>query len=325
MLANKRVLVTGAAGFIGSHLSRHLQKVGAQVVALEHTPGKGDTLRAEGITVVQGDITDSRQMQTLLEEGTDIVIHVAAWLRGGPASNYHRVNVEATRNLAEASAQAGVERFVYVSSIAVYGPFGANNVDEAHPIALYNDRYGGSKIKAEWALRELAGKTGISFSIVRPGMVYGPRSRAWAVRLGRWAKQGRMPLINGGQGTCYPVFVDNLVDLLMLCAVHPAAHGEAFNGVDDGPVSLREFLGAFMEMIPTDRAVRLPGWIARIGAAALNPFVPDYNLNYIADQMMGRGQILNWKAKELLGWELKVSMQEGLKITEDWLKSTGIL
>jgi nucleoside-diphosphate-sugar epimerase len=325
-LEGKSILVTGATGFIGGHLARRLHAEGAKVIALERTPGKGDALAAAGIEVARGDITHGTQMQAIFaDHHVQIVMHIAAWLGGRPLSNFRTVNVDATRQLAELSAAAGVSRFVFTSSIAVYGPHGDANVDETTPLTLYGSPYGDTKIQAEAALRETGQRTSLPYVIVRPGMVYGPGSPGWTVRLARLARRGQIPLIDGGRGTAYPIYIDNLIDLLLACATHPAAIGETFNGVDDGPVTMADFPGGYMAMIPTRRAIRLPGWLVKSAAAMANPFLPNAGLPYLANQLSGRGVVSNQKAKEMLGWSPQVSLKDGLSNSEAWLRETDIL
>jgi nucleoside-diphosphate-sugar epimerase len=321
-IRGQRVFVTGATGFIGGALTRRLHALGAEAIALERTPGKGDALRAAGVTVVRGDITDHARMGAILaEHHPQIVMHIAAWLSGKPLSNYQRVNVEATANLAEAANAHGVERFVYTSSIMVYDGHGDKDVTEATPIHEYGDPYGDSKIRSERELHAIRPEA----VILRPGMVYGPESRGWTVRIIKWAKAGRVPLVDGGRGSAYPVYVGNLVDMLLLAATHEAAPGEVFNAVDDGPVSLGEYLGAYMAMVPTERALRLPGWLVSAGAAVLDPFLPAYNYRSLVNQMRGRGLVLNNKIARKLGWLQRVSLTEGLKRSEAWLREQGYL
>lgn len=324
-LKGRRVLVTGATGFIGSNLARRLHQAGAQVLALERTPGKGARLAQLGIDVVQGDLTDPARMSQIVGDGVELVMHLGAWLRGESSREANQINVDATRRLAEACAQEGVNRFVFTSSISVYGPHGDRDVDEQTPLRPYGDAYGDSKIQAEAALRDIGQRIGLPYVIVRPGMVYGPESGGWTVRIARWAQAGRLPLVDGGRGAAYPIYIDNLIDLLLLCATHPAAEGQTFNAVDDGPVTLGEFFGGYMQMIPTERAIRLPGWPLQIAAALIDPFTPELNYRYVVNQMRGRGQVLNLHAKERLGWQPRVSLQEGLRRSEIWLRDQGIL
>ncbi len=324
-LAGKRIFVTGATGFIGGHLTHRLHAEGAHVLALERTPGKGDALAALGIEIVRGDITDHPRMREIIDQDVQVVMHIAAWLgRNRPVTDAETVNVAATRHLAEASAAAGVERFVFTSSIATYGAQGDTDVDEDTPLEPFGDPYGDSKIRAEAALHQVGQQTGLPYVIVRPGMVYGPGSVGWTKRIALWAKQGELPLFDGGRGTVFPVYIDNLVDLLVLCAAHPNAVGQIFNGVDDGPITLAEFLGGYMRMIPTRRAIRIPCWLARILGVLADPFL-SLKLTYAITQMCGQGLISNQKAKDLLGWQPKVSLEEGLRESERWLRAEGIL
>lgn len=323
-LTGKRIFLTGATGFIGQYLARRLHAEGARVLALERTPGKGDDLAVAGLEIVRGDINDHARMNELIRR-VDIVIHNAARLRGGRRVDFLRNNVEATRNLAQAGADAGIERFVYVSSIAVYGGIDANcDIGEEMPTKLFGDPYGDSKILAELAVCEVSEKSELSYGIARPGMVYGPRSPGWTVRLIHLAKRGLLPFLDGGQGTCHPIYVDNLVDGLLLCASHPGAGGEAFSFVDDGPITWAQFFGAYMRMVPTDRALRLPGVVLALLVSLVDPFV-SIGLRWGVTQLRRKDMVLNQKAKRVLGWQPQVSLIEGMRRSEHWLREEGLL
>ncbi len=324
-ISGKRVLVTGATGFIGAHLCRRLASEGAHVLALERKPGRGGALAASGIEVVTGDITDGPRMEAILAHGVDVIVHLAAWLRGRNLREAVLVNETASRSLAEASVRHSVSRFVFTSSIAVYGLHGNQDVAEDWPLQTYGDPYGDSKIRAEAVLQQVSHETGLALVIVRPGMVYGPGSPGWTIRMARWARQGILPLVDGGRGTAYPIYIDNLLDLIMLCLWHPAAVGGVFNGVDDGPVTLAEYLGAYMKMAGTSRALRLPGWLVSLAAGALDPLLPGISLRYVASQMQGTGQVLNNRSKQLLGWQQQISLEEGLRRSEAWLRAAQYL
>lgn len=322
---NHRYLVTGATGFIGGHLARRLHAEGKSVTGLARAETRARSLVEEGIPTAIADITDTAAMARVLEAGRfDVVMHIAAWLGGDPHLA-HAANVEATFSLAQACAAQGVKRLIYTSSIAVYGPHGDLDVDESAPLLPYGDIYGDTKIESEQALLGFAQQSPLEIVIIRPGMVYGPGSRGWTLRLNAWARRGILPLINAGRGTAYPVYIDNLVDLLILAASHTAAPGQVFNGVDDGPVTYAEFFGGYMAMIPSSRALRLPGWLLQGAAPLLDPFVRARSLRYLASQLIGCGQVSNRKARELLGWEPRISLSEGLTHCEVWLRDLGHL
>lgn len=111
----------------------------------------------------------------------------------------------------------------------------------------------------------------------------------------------------------------------VLGATYPQAIGQIFNGLSDGPVTRADFFGGFMKMIPTERAKRIPCWVVKPIAAVLSPFFSRYNLRFLVDQNCGRGWISNQKAKDCLGWEPKVSLDDGLKRCEAWLRAEGVL
>ncbi len=324
-LTGKRILVTGATGFIGGHLARRLHQEGAHVLALERTPGKGDSLRKLGIEVVQGDIIDHVRMESIINDNVQIVMHIAAWLNPNKnPDNASVVNVEATRRLAEISAAANIERFVYTSSVAVYGLHGDRDVDEGAELKPYGDTYGDTKIQSEEMLHQVARQTGLDYAIVRPGMVYGPGSPGWTIRMADMARRGVFPMVNHGRGTAPVIYIDDLVELLVLCATHPNAVGRVFNGVGDGPITLAEFFSGYMAMIPTRRALYMPGWLARILLTVANPFTWR-NLKYLYNQFVGTGWTSNQQAKQLLGWQPRVTLEEGLKCSELWLRDEGLI
>lgn len=324
-LTSKRILVTGATGFLGTHVVRRLKRLDANVVAIERTSGKGDHLLRLGVEVVPGDITDSSRMVELIDSLVDYVLHVAAALSGVPRKVFEAVNVQATENLARLSAEANVHRFIYISSIAVYGDFGDRDVDETYPLTEYGDPYGDSKIRSEKRLSQVVDSLSLSAVTVRPGFIYGPESPAWAIRLADWARRGIMPIVGDGSALAYPIYVDNLVDLILAAMTHPKASGRVYNGVDDGPVTMQQFLGGFLDMADTKRALRLPAWLARLGSNAVDPFVSTRNMRYIVNQMISKGQISNQKAKQDLGWQPEIALEEGLLKTELWLKAHGYL
>jgi nucleoside-diphosphate-sugar epimerase len=324
MLGGRRVLVTGATGFIGSALCRRLLADGTLVSGLGRTPGKGDALAREGVHIERGDVTDRTRMAELVKEA-EVVIHAAALLRPGSWTDFERINASATRDLAQVSADAGVERLVFISSVMVYGAIGQQEVDESRPLKRYGDYYGDSKILAEQAMRTVAAETGLNFCIARPGMVYGPGSRTWTVWLYQLAKQGRAPLVGGGRGTCCPIYVSDLVDGLVRCAALPEASGETFNFVNDGPTTWREFLGGYMRMAGTERALRVPGWLVGALAALADPLRPGDSLRMLADHLCGSGQVSNRHALEALGWRQTVSLEEGMRRCQAWLGEAGLL
>jgi len=248
-----RVLVTGASGFIGSHLAVRCEQEGYHVRALVR---KGNAaiprLQEQGITVIEGDIRDAAVVHRAAE-GCDFIVHAAAvasdW---GEPQDFIDINIGGTRNVAEAALQNRVGRLVYLSSIEVFDHLKSGRIDERTPFHPRNQPYPDTKIAATRLIGEYAAK-GQEISIVYPSMVYGPGDRtifpllADGIRKGQlfyWAHHARMTLI----------YIDNLVDLLMLAATHPAAAGEGFLACDTGHLTFE----AFCERLSTGIHARRP-------------------------------------------------------------------
>lgn len=177
-LAGKTAFVTGATGFLGGVLVRRLAAEGVQVKALARRPNRDLYIKdIENIEIVTGNITDGERMRELVQ-GCDIVFHVAA-ATSGKLDYQRKVNVGGTRNVALAAAEAKVERFVHVSSVAVYGYKVRGTVTEDTPYQGGNVPYNISKAGAETALSVVSQEHNLSYSIIRPGMIFGPRSGMW--------------------------------------------------------------------------------------------------------------------------------------------------
>ena len=228
--------VTGASGFVGRALCTHLASQGQPVRRLLRQAAS-DT--APGDRIV-GDIGPDTDWHSALE-GLACVVHCAAHVHrmdaggtGGDLAAYHRVNTQGTRRLAQAAAQAGVRRFVFISSVKVLGestPPGQPFRHDSPPCP--QDPYGQSKWDAEQALWLLARETGIEVVVIRPPLVYGPGVGANFLRLMRWVASGRPLPLKSVHNRRSLVSVGNLADLIALCTHHPAAAGQTLL-VSDG-------------------------------------------------------------------------------------------
>ena len=224
------------------------------------------------------------------------------------------------------AAEAGVKRFVQVSSIATYGhPPKALHVDEDQPLDTEQEViYGRTKALGEIRAFELGKELGIEVTAVRPGLVYGPRAQSWTINMIKLVCKG-MPVIFGdGTGHAYPVFIDNLVDGMLLTAVRPEAVGQAYN-MCDPVVTFNEWFGYYGQMCGK-KPRRIPFWAAHILIVLnqiLNLGLP---LNRPRLRMYGlKAEFPATKAQEQLGFKSRVSIEEGMKITEAWLREEGYL
>lgn len=302
-----KILVTGANGFVGSSLCETLHGRNVDFVAAVRNADMNGQISVGGL----GPDTD----WTAALEGCDVVIHLAARVHvmndsaNDPLAAFRAVNVDATLNLARQALAKGIKRFVFISSIKVNGeettthPFTA--FDEPAPI----DPYGQSKLEAEIALQELGNATGLEVVIVRPPLVYGPGVRANFRRLMQLVKTG-LPLPLGAiHNRRSMVAVDNLVDLLILCASHPAAVGQIFLVSDDRDVGISELL-RMLAAAMDKRSLLLP-----LPAGLLASTVAVFGKSAVANRLLGSLQVDIDHTKSTLQWQPPVSMEFALKKT----------
>lgn len=246
--AGKKVLVTGATGFIGGRLiERLVVEQGAEVVALVRNLAAAARLARFPVTVARGDVTHPVDLAVAIQ-GCDVVFHCAY---GTSGSQKHRawVNREGTRRVLESCRAAGVSRIVYLSTVMVYGQTEDGDLDETAPRRRFGNHYSDSKLEAE----RIALTSGLPVAVLQPTAVYGPYGGVWTETVIRSLKAGRQILVNGGDGLGNAVYVDDLVSAMLLAAVKDGAVGEAFLISGEEPVTWRELYGFFERMLGTER------------------------------------------------------------------------
>ena len=326
VLRGKRVLVTGATGFIGGRLAERLAaEEGAIVTGTGRSLDKASHVRAAGATLVRADLLDKEAMATAVAD-QEIIFHCAGWLlRHGGEAAARRLNVEATEQLVRLAAEAGVQRIVHVSSFSAYGPPRQQVMDESVPVdPTQHDVYIRTKAEGEMRALALAAELDLELTVVRPATVYGPRSIDWTLRMFKLVDRG-MPVIFGkADGLAYPVYIDNLVDGMLLAAVRPEAPGEAFQFCDP-QVDWRTFFGYFAAM--SGRKLRaIPVWTAKIMAWATETFHLPLPLNRERLKFYKRKTLFpTTKAETLLGYTPRISLDEGMARSETWLREEGYI
>lgn len=326
-LNGKKVLVTGATGFIGGRLAERLaREEGAIVTGTGRNLDAVPFVQEAGVTLMTADLLDEAAMRRAME-GQEVVFHVAAWLgRHGGEQRAYALNVAATALAVQLAAEAGVKRFVQVSSIAAYGhPPKALLVDEDQPLDTEQEViYGRTKALGEIRAFELGKQLGLAVTAVRPGLVYGPRAQSWTINMIKLVGKG-MPVIFGdGTGHAYPVYIDNLIDGMLLTAVRPEAVGQAYN-MCDPVVTFNEWFGYYGRMCGRQPR-RIPFWAAHVLISLNKVLRLDLPLNRPRLRMYGlKAEFPATKAKEQLGFVSRVSIEEGMQKTEAWLREAGYL
>ena len=243
-LAGKRVLITGATGFIGGRLAERLVlEHGAEVRALVRNLAAAARLVRFPVTVFHGDVTSVPDLAAAIE-GCDVVFHCAYGTKGSQKLRAW-VNREGTRRVIEAARAARVRRVVHLSTLMVYGQTADGDLDETAPRRRFGNAYSDSKLDAE----RIALSSGVPVTVLQPTAVYGPYGGVWTEAVLASLKKGRQILVNGGDGLANAVYVDDLVSAMILAAVKEQAVGEAFLISGEEPVTWRELYGRFASML----------------------------------------------------------------------------
>lgn len=329
---NGTVLLTGATGFIGGRLAERLVAEGhVQVRALVRNIEKAESLASCGVEVVQGDVNDCSSLQRAVR-GCHTVFHCAALFHspGVTLEGFRRVNVEGTRNMLQAAAEAGVSRFVHLSSIGVYGVSPRQGTRETDRHQPSGDPYCDTKIESEQVTLRFAKEMRLPVVIIRPANVYGPRSSFWTVALLGMIKAGKVKLIDGGTGMSNHVYIDNLVDAILLAARTELDPGEAFIISDGVDTNWKEFLGYYTRMLghePLPSIARSRAWLTGLlweGVAKLTGKPPELSRRAVCYWTQS-GTYKITKARAMLGYKPRIALEEGMLRSEEWLRENGLI
>lgn len=323
------VLVTGAAGLLGSHVTEQLIARGERPRAVVHPQRDAGWAAPPGADLHAADVADRAAIEPLLA-GVDCVIHCAArtgpW---GPWPEYERVNVLGLRTIVTAAIAAGVRRFVHVSSITVHGNDVRGDADEDSPLRTEPNPYSRSKVAGELLLRRMIRDHSAPVTIVRPGWIYGPGDTASFGRFARMIDEKRMIVIGDGRNHIPLVYVRDAADGALLAAAREQAAGRTYLLVNDEPVTQRQFLDAIaaeLNVPPPRRRIPYRAALA-LGAAAESaarlarsqqpPPVMRYGLQLIG----GENRFSAGRARRELGFAPAVGFAEGVKRSVAWYRA----
>ena len=330
-----RLLVTGGTGFIGSHLAEEGRRRGADVVVLGLTGRPEEQANAAllsrmGAEVLSGSITDAELCRRAARGATHI-FHLAVAMREGGKGDafFESINLDGTRHLLEAASVERVERFVYCSTIGIYGHQAPGITREDSPLAPGNI-YERTKVSAELLVRDFAEHCGVPSVIVRPADVYGPRDQR-LLKLFKGVAGGRFPLFGSGKGRRHMVYVDDVVSAFFKACERDEAVGEGFIVAGPSPCTLRELLGEITHATGSRRyGVRLPlapmlGLAAAVEdvSAALGIDPPIYRRRM--DFFHSDSEFDTSRARRVLDWEPKVDLREGIRRTLEDYRASGQL
>lgn len=335
----KKILITGAAGFIGSHLVEYLLKDGESIgrlrlILLENESTK--FLPQKKNDIVRGDIRNKDFVKKAME-GVETVYHLAAItstsIDKSTYKMYKEVNVDGTSNLLEACARKKIQKFIFFSTVAVYGlpPWTGDiiNWDESHP-KTYSEAYGKSKLEAEEKIIGAHKKWGIPYAIIRPANVYGPRNFGQIYSLYKSIKNHQFFMIGNGKNKMHYVYVTDLVKAVRQIQLSPNRSGDYIIASEE-PTEFGNIIRYVAESINEKTPkLHIPKIIALIASSILNicgkiigvksPLFPDrvkvMTMNYYYNIS---------KARKEVGYNPKVSFQKGAIETGKWYLKNGYL
>jgi dihydroflavonol-4-reductase len=330
-----RLLVTGGTGFIGSHLAAEGRRRGAEVVVLGLTDRPEEQANVQllskmGVEVLPGSITDTELCRRAVQ-GVTHIFHLAVAMREGGKSDefFESINLEGTRRLLEAASVQRVERFVYCSTIGIYGHRAPGITREDSPLAPGNV-YERTKVAAERVVREFVEQCGLPATVLRPADVYGPRDQR-LLKLFKGVSRGRFPLFGSGSGRRHMVYVDDVVSAFFQACERSEALGEGLIVAGPSVCTLRDLLDEITRATGSKRyGVRLPlapmlgvAGIVEDVCAKLNLDPPIYRRRM--DFFSSDSAFDISRARRVLHWEPRVDVREGIQRTLADYRASGLL
>jgi len=327
-----KVLVTGSTGLLGSHIVERLMTQGYQVRALARKTSDFSHLNTTAAEIVFGTVEDYDSLRAAVDS-VDVVIHAAARVLPGWGEweDFEATIVKGTENLLNASAEEGVSRFVYVSTATVMGKAacGDTPADESTPSELEFSRdtyYDWAKLQAEQMALDYHKQGKLPVTVVRPGMIYGPRCRLATDRIYRYTRMPIRVWPGSENARIVYVYVTDVADFIILAATNEKAAGQLYNIAPPKVDRFRDFVGAMYRAggkpeprlaIPIGliwaTSVVMELW-AKLWRNKNLPFLTRSDVRFLHEGLFTDGS----KARRELGWEPKVSLEEGISLYVEW-------
>ncbi|MHB0999888.1 MAG: NAD-dependent epimerase/dehydratase family protein [Armatimonadota bacterium] len=321
----QKVLVTGATGFAGSHLTKHLVDEGFDVRILARSSGDISKQELAGAEVITGDMTDKDSIKRAVK-GVDTIYNIAALYRlaGFPDSAYWAVNFEGAKNIFLAAIEEGVRRVVHCSTVGVTSHIANPPGDENTPYSP-GDVYQESKCAAEQLALQLHSEVGFPVSVIRPAGIYGPGDTRW-LKMFKSINRRRFPIIGSGQNYLHLVYVSDLVDAFRLAADKPEAVGNVYIAGGEKYVTLKELAVIIAKVMNVPepklhiplKPVRILSGICEDLCRTIHVEPPIFRRR--VDFFVKSRAFDITKAKTELGYNPKVGIEDGVRLTADWYK-----
>ncbi len=321
-------LVTGATGFTGGHLARHLAASGRPVRALVRDRNRAADLARDGVSLVEGDLRDLDALDRATR-GVETVFHIAAVYRqaGIPEETYRAINATAVRHIVEAAGRNGVRRVVHCSTVGVHGDVEHPPANEEAPLKP-GDVYQVTKLEGERLAREAGARLGVPVTIVRPTGIYGPGDRR-LLKVFRGVARGRFPMLGSGEIYYHLTHIDDLVQGFRLCADHPAAVNRTYILAGAEVTTLNELVAQIAQVAGVaPPRLHLPVWPFRAAGAACEAVCvplgiePPIYRRRVDFYTKSRAFDIT-RARTEIGYAPSVGLRDGIARTLAWYRQHG--
>ena len=330
MTAGRKILVTGATGFTGGHLTRRLASDGCHVRGLIRDADRREELRSRGVEAAVGDLRNPESLRRAVRD-VDVVYHIAALYRpeNVPRERFFEVNAAGTRQLLEAAEAEGVARFVHCSTVGVHGEIENPPADEDTPIDPA-DHYQASKAEGERIARIFADEGRLPVTIFRPAAIYGPGDTRF-LKLFRAIGRGRFVMLGSGETLYHLIYIDDLIDGILQCGRCPEAVGRVYILAGPGAVSINELADTIADELDAD----IPEWhlplapvqaVAVLCEAVCRPLGIQPPLFRRRMDFFRKDRAFDTaRAREELGFTPRIGVAEGVRRTAEWYREQGLL
>jgi nucleoside-diphosphate-sugar epimerase len=326
-----RVVITGANGFIGRHLTAAQLALGRRVVAVDQKVNNLDDITRDPLlTVIETDICDATAMSKAIDDA-DIVFHLAAAHLEvtAPESHYRAINVDALASLLQLSEAAGVQRFVHCSTVGVYGPISTLPADETSPCKP-DIAYEITKLDGEDLVRRTADEGNLSTVIIRPSWVYGPGCPR-TLKLLRSIARKKFFFVGSADNMRHPLYIGDLLQAFERAATHPITPGSTFIIAGPEAVSVRELVRMASKALGVQyNPITVPKALVAVGCTIIEkaftalhrqPPFSSRSLKFFTESSAYSTK----KAKVELNFETKTALPDGLSSTISTLRQEGLL
>jgi nucleoside-diphosphate-sugar epimerase len=325
-----KVMVTGGTGFAGGHLCRRLAGAGHQVRALVRDPARAAPLSQMGVELYRGDLQDSESLKRAVA-GVEVVYHIAAVFRRGDLSpkQLWATNVRGTKSILEAAERARVGRFVHCSTVGVHGDTKEAPANEESPYRP-GDAYQRSKVEGERIALSYQAGGRLPVVVFRPGGIYGPGDLRF-LKLFRAIQKGRFVMIGSGRAWYQMIYIDDLIDGVLLCGTRDEAVGRIYILTGKEPITLNhlvEIIASTLDVsIPRLRLPVAPVYLASLLCELIcRPLRLDPPLHRRRVDFFRKTRRFDTsRAEGELGFQPKIDLRRGIELTAAWYRDQGYL